>query len=76
MTNLEKAKLVYENQMWMAGNGHFNLSITDFAYILDLLQTKRTIKTLEAALNNFYHNHPDKIAIDQSFQEHYQSYGA
>lgn len=74
MTDLKKAKILYECQIWMAGNGHFDLSIKDAAEVLRIIRTKRTPETLKKALTEFYENHPEKIAIDESFHEHYEEY--
>lgn len=74
MTDFEKAKILYGCQIWMAGNGHFNLSVDDAAEVLRIIRTKRTSETLKKALAEFYENHPEKRAIDESFREHYEEY--
>lgn len=74
MTDLEKAKILYECQIRMFGNGHFDLTIDDAAEVLRLLKTKRTPDALKKSLREFYDSHPDKKQIDESFKESYLQY--
>jgi len=74
MTDLEKAKILYECQFWMAGNGHFNLSPEDVAEVLRLMRTKKTPETLKVALRDFYDNHPKAKAVDRGLEENYLEY--
>lgn len=74
MTDLEKAKILYECQFWVAGNGHFNLSPEDVAEVLRLMRTKKTADTLRDALRDFYDNHPKAKAVDRGLEENYLEY--
>lgn len=74
MTDLEKAKILYESQIRMFGNGHFDLTVDDAAQVLRLLKTKRTPDALKKSLREFYESHPDKKQIDESFKESYLQY--
>lgn len=74
MTDLEKAEILYECQMWIAGNGHFDLDIEEAAEVLRILRTKRTPERLRKSLEAFYNNHPRRAEIDESFREHYEEY--
>lgn len=74
MTDLEKAKILYECQFWVAGNGHFNLSTEDVAEVLRLMRTKRTAETLRGSLRDFYDNHPKAKAVDRALEENYLEY--
>lgn len=74
MTDLEKAKILYECKMWLAGNGHFDLTVEDTAEVLRLLKTKRSPETLRNALTDFYENHPPKVEIDRAHKEDYEQY--
>jgi len=69
MTDLEKAKILYECHIRMFGNGHFDLSIEDAAEVLRLIRTKRKPETLRKSLADFYENHPAKKDIDAYFEE-------
>ncbi len=74
MTDLEKAKILYECKMWLAGNGHFDLTIEDAAEVLRLLRKKRSSEALREALADFYENHLPKVGIDRAFKEDYEQY--
>lgn len=74
MTDLEKAKILYECRMWVAGNGHLDLSVEDAAEVLCILRTKRSPETLREALADFYENHPIKADIDQDHKQDYEQY--
>lgn len=74
MTDLERAKILYESRMWISGNGHLDLTVEDAAEILRLLRTKRDPETLRKALVDFYENHPVKAGVDRSFKEDYEQY--
>ena len=74
MTDLEKAKILYECRMWVAGNGHLDLSVEDAAEVLRLIRIKRTPETLREALADFYKNHPIKADIDQDHKQEYEQY--
>lgn len=74
MTDLEKAKILYECQIRLFGNGHFDLTVEDAAEVLRLLKTKRTPEALKTSLREFYENHPEKKQIDESFKESYLQY--
>lgn len=74
MTDLEKAKILYECRMWVAGNGHLDLSVEDAAEVLHLLRTKRSPETLREALVDFYENHPTKVGIDRDHKQDYEQY--
>lgn len=74
MSDLEKAKILYECQFWVAGNGHFNLSTEDVAEVLRLMRTKKTTETLRNALQDFYDNHPKAKAVDRALEENYLEY--
>ena len=74
MTDLEKAKILYECQFWMAGNGHFNLNPEDVAEVLRLMRTKKTTEALRGALRDFYDNHPKAKAVDRGLEENYLEY--
>ena len=74
MTDFDKAKILYECRMWLAGNGHFDLTVEDAAEVLCLLRTKRSPEILRKALADFYKNHPPKADIDRAFKEDYEQY--
>jgi len=69
MTDLEKAKILYECHIRMFGNGHFDLTILDAAEVLHLIRMKRKPEALRSALADFYENHPAKKDIDSYFEE-------
>ncbi len=69
MTDLEKAKILYECHIRMFGNGHFNLTTEDAAEIIRLLRTKKDPEILRKCLTDFYENHPENQAIDDYFEE-------
>jgi len=74
MTDLEKAKTLYECQIRMFGNGHFDLTVEDAAEVLRILKTKRKPEALKKCLRDFYESHPEKKEIDDSFKESYLQY--
>ena len=74
MTDLEKAEILYECQMWISGNGHLDFDIEEAAEVLRIIRTKRTPERLRETLKAFYSNHPRTMANDESFQEFYEQY--
>lgn len=74
MTDLEKAKILYESHMWISGNGHLDLTVEDTEEVLRLLRTKRNPETLRRALADFYESRPAKAGMDRSFKEDYEQY--
>lgn len=74
MTDLEKAEILYECQMFIIGNGQFDLDIEDAVEVLRILRTKKTPESLREALEAFYNKHPRRMETDESFREHYEEY--
>ena len=74
MTDLEKAKILYECQFCIVGNGQFYLNPEDVAEVLRLMRTKKTHEALKDALRDFYDNHPKAKAVDRGLEENYLEY--